>query len=62
MARIVSQVPENALTVQKLRSLQHDFDVTVVAFYRRPAPWLLSMYRQERKKHMYDSRTSKFRG
>ena len=55
-------LPDNTYTIQKLQSLQQVFDVHVIAFYRRPVSWFRSMYKQERKRLMYKSRSGRYLG
>ena len=55
-------LPDNQYTIQKLQSLQQVYDVHVIAFYRRPVGWFRIMYKQERKRLMFKSRSGRYLG
>jgi hypothetical protein len=53
-----AQLPDNNFTISKLRSIQKDWNVQVLVFYRRPYSWFPSMYKQSRKESIYRSRSN----
>lgn len=56
-----AKIPDNPMTVFKMKSLQSLFDVRIIVFYRRPGEWIRSMYQQTRKKFMYENRAERYR-
>ena len=56
-----SSFPNNTYTIQKLRSLLEIFhEIDIIVFYRRPLPWLKSMYKQSFKSQIYRSGSRRF--
>lgn len=55
-----SRMPDNGFCRHSFGSLQNEFDVTALVFYRRLAGWFPSEYKQRRKALMMNSRISKY--